>query len=726
MRYDLYTTTDGGATGTLVAANINTGYEYPFTGTADFFIKSINSIGTSLNSNINEGTSLNILSVSWAAQTADVLFNFAGTAGSSMEFTNNGGTTWTTIAMGATTITTSTGPYEVRENIGGGVNRCNFDNSTSMNLTGSIVIAGGELTSTSGMFWDCSNVTTINVNNLNTENIITMDNMFNGCSSITTLDVSNWDTTNVTNTNAMFSGCTELNLGDLSSLNGDNITNMGNMFANCTKLTNVSLRNSLGNLTNTNRMFVTCNSLETVDFTNFDMSNVIDNEAMFGACPLLICITNLNTTGSSNKTDMFENCTALVQPDAAAQIDITDTDGADWVNPGTCRSYPPINIPLTLTWETQTSDTQVVIDGSMDYSNDNGVTWNEITNGINTLPSGAGPYILKETAILGEVNTCLLQLAENFGGAMVVKGGGNLVTGNKMFYDLKNITSLDISQLNTSKMLGMEQMFSNLQLVTSLNLFSFDTSLVNNMRNMFSGCLSLVELDLSTFSLNNIIYFTGLFSGCESLVTLTENFDTSIINDMGSIFSNCYNLKNFDISNWDTSNVTNLSSMFQEARSITDTAYMDSWDISKVTSLNSMFKGCTSLTTIDSTNWGLVESVNMNSMFEGCTNITSGIFASGINNNLTSTTNSFKDCSSLISLDLTGLILSSGWARYMFQGCSNLVCISNINTVGLQIGEYPKEDMFENCTALVQPDAAAQIDITDTDGADWVNPGTCP
>jgi len=50
----------------------------------------------------------------------------------------------------------------------------------------------------------------------------------------------------------------------------------------------------------------------------------------------LLCITNLDTTNVTEKTHMFSGCTSLVQPDATAQADLTDDDGADWVNPNAC------------------------------------------------------------------------------------------------------------------------------------------------------------------------------------------------------------------------------------------------------------------------------------------------------------------------------------------------------------------------------------------------------
>ena len=83
----------------------------------------------------------------------------------------------------------------------------------------------------------------------------------------------------------------------------------------------------------TRDMFRANTSMLTADLTGLDMSNTVNCEGMFYGCSSLECITNLNTTNANSKSGMFKNCDNLQQPDAAAQADLTDEDGADWVNP---------------------------------------------------------------------------------------------------------------------------------------------------------------------------------------------------------------------------------------------------------------------------------------------------------------------------------------------------------------------------------------------------------
>ena len=67
-----------------------------------------------------------------------------------------------------------------------------------------------------------------------------MDFMFADCSDLTSLDLSSLDTQNVTDMGYMFSGCRGLTSLDLSSLNTQEVTSMGLMFYDCSALTSLT------------------------------------------------------------------------------------------------------------------------------------------------------------------------------------------------------------------------------------------------------------------------------------------------------------------------------------------------------------------------------------------------------------------------------------------------------------------------------------------------------
>ena len=56
------------------------------------------------------------------------------------------------------------------------------------------------------MFNKCSSLTSLNLSNFNTNNVIDMRYMFYECSSLTSLNLSNFNTNNVIDMREMFSG----------------------------------------------------------------------------------------------------------------------------------------------------------------------------------------------------------------------------------------------------------------------------------------------------------------------------------------------------------------------------------------------------------------------------------------------------------------------------------------------------------------------------------------
>lgn len=66
------------------------------------------------------------------------------------------------------------------------------------------------------------------------------------------------------------------------------------------------------------------------------------------------------------------------------------------------------------------------------------------------------------------------------------------------------------------------------------------------------------------------------------------------ITDLSRYFESCHHLKNIDLSHWNTSNITNMNSMFNWCRNLTEESIhtMDNWDISNVTDFTLAFSDC--------------------------------------------------------------------------------------------------------------------------------------
>ena len=98
-------------------------------------------------------------------------------------------------------------------------------------------------------------------------------------------------------------------------------------------------------------------------------------------------------------------------------------------------------------------------------------------------------------------------------------------------------------------------------------------------------------------------YTAYWFYNFEKLNTIKsiKNLNTSNVTDMDSMFCHCSSLTSLDVSNFNTSKVTNMSSMFGGpgflvAPKLT-TIYVDSnkWSTKNVTNSDGMFNNCTKL-----------------------------------------------------------------------------------------------------------------------------------
>lgn len=99
-------------------------------------------------------------------------------------------------------------------------------------------------------------------------------------------------------------------------------------------------------------------------------------------------------------------------------------------------------------------------------------------------------------------------------------------------------------------------------------------------------------------------------------VSFLSRLDTSEVTDMTSMFYNCDNLTTVPL--FDTSNVTDMTSMFYSCNNLTDVPLFDT---SRVTNMKNMFSFCTKLTTVPAFNASSV--TNLSGTFIYCNTLKS-------------------------------------------------------------------------------------------------------
>ena len=73
---------------------------------------------------------------------------------------------------------------------------------------------------------------------------------------------------------------------------------------------------------------------------------------------------------------------------------------------------------------------------------------------------------------------------------------------------------------------------------------------------MFGGCSKLTSIDVSSFDTSNVKNMSRMFEGCGFESINVSNFNTSNVTDMGSMFSGCESLQTLDIRNFNKNNMT--------------------------------------------------------------------------------------------------------------------------------------------------------------------------
>ena len=143
-----------------------------------------------------------------------------------------------------------------------------------------------------------------------------------------------------------------------------------------------------------------------------------------------------------------------------------------------------------------------------------------------------------------------------------------------MFYKMENLTELDLSNFDTSKVRYMTGMFGLNRKLKKLNISSFNTHLVVHMGGMFGYMQSITDLDLSNFDTSNVVYMIGMFNHVNVANNFNiSSFDTSYVEDMYLMFSGFeIGSKVLDLSNFDTKYVINMKKMF--ANSNVETIYV--------------------------------------------------------------------------------------------------------------------------------------------------------
>lgn len=197
-------------------------------------------------------------------------------------------------------------------------------------------------------------------------------------------------------------------------------------------------------------------------------------------------------------------------------------------------------------------------------------------------------------------------------------------TTEDMFKSNAALTSLDLTNFNTANLKNAREMFEYCSSLEQLDVSNFDTSNLTNMGQMFVNVPGKI-IGLNDFDTSKVTILSGTFNGTDFTKTNPDDikdWDVSNVTTMSSLFQNC-KFSSLDLSKWNLKSVTTMTSMFASDENIDQVKNIADWDVRNVTDMQSMFSGVkdSSLSVVE--NWDVSNVTNMTSMFENCVNLES-------------------------------------------------------------------------------------------------------
>ena len=580
---------------------------------------------------------------------------------------------------------------------------------TSLNLSNFNTSA---VTDMSRMFYGCSRLTELNLSNFNTSAVTDMSSMFSGCSVLKELNVSNFNTSAVTDMSAMFKNCSVLKELNLSNFSTSKVTSMSSMFSGCSGLTSLNVSNfNTSKVTDMRGMFTNCSGLKTI--LNLNTWRCERSQDMFKGCTQL----NGAVKYDESKLDVtMANPTTGYFTDPNRKLEAYVLQSKDQ---HTLTFYYDYNRKLHSgkTWDIdEKSSSSKPTWAGTDYTSNKAVTkvvFDASFKDFSPTTTEGWFYHLSElTTIEG---------LENLNTSAVTDM-------STMFSGCSGLTSLNLSNFNTSAVTNMSEMFYGCSSLKTI--FNTVTWRCEQSQDMFKGCTQLngaVKYDASKLDVTMANPTTGYFTDpnrkleayvlqSENQHTLTFYYDnnrklrsgkTWDIDQKSSsskpAWAGTYSTSNkvvtkvvFDASFKDFKPTT-TEGWFYHLSELTTIEGLENLNTSEVTNMSSMFSGCSSLTELNLSNFNTSKVTSMSSMFSNCSGLTSLNLSNFNTSAVTNMSSMFSGCSGLTSLNLSNFNTSKVWNMdSMFSGCSVLKTILNPNTWRCE----QSQDMFKGCTQL--------------------------
>ena len=347
--------------------------------------------------------------------------------------------------------------------------------------------------------------------------------MFFNCANLSSLDLSNFNTAIVSDMSLMFGSCSTLSSLDLSNFYTKEVRDMSYMFSRCSALTTIYASDKFvtSKVQSDRSMFSDCKNLKGT-ILNYKDSKIDHTYANCGTNGYFTPVFEYAEFDKGTGTLTFRR--GLSKPKVAYALNLEASD------PG---------------WLTHKDEIkEVVFDASFaDARPTSCYKWFWYCTNLATI-EGIENLNTENVTNMG-VMFCGCQKLSSLD--LTNFNTGNVTNMSGMFGYCYGLTSLDLTSFNTANVTDMGQMFVACNGLASLDLTSFNTANVMNMGHMFWGCNGLTSLDLTSFNTANVTYMHFMFNNCSTLKTIyaSDKFVTSKVQSGENMFSACRSLKDY-------------------------------------------------------------------------------------------------------------------------------------------------------------------------------------
>ncbi|MDT2662671.1 BspA family leucine-rich repeat surface protein [Enterococcus hulanensis] len=353
-------------------------------------------------------------------------------------------------------------------------------------------------------------------------------------------------------------------------------TSIGGFYENTT-LTSVDFGNAnCSEIESVSNMFSSCKTLENVDLSGWNTNQVQDMSYMFYNCSQLkeVNLSGWDTSqiASGRMYGMFSKCDNLSTLTLSSDFEFKDDTGlrglpdADsrWVKDDSATMYDSTGAFIEAhndLAETATNHTYTIktLDNptAEGWGFDDKGSYMEITSYNGDPTNITVPAKIYGKPVEINLGTVLKEKMANENGAVTqtfkIESAGEGETPVKLVGTFKELFS------------RVSDPSANLKNATliSVDFGNADCSEIEDMESMFANCTQLQELELSGWNTSKVVNMYAMFYGCTQLEDLNlSGWETSNVENMRQMFYGCSQLKDINLSGWDTSNVQNMSYMF--------------------------------------------------------------------------------------------------------------------------------------------------------------------